>query len=229
MTPPAPAGAPTVERSQPARLLLVEDHPLLADSLRHCLMAEGYDVEVAPVGSRAEVLGAASRLLPDVVLLDVDLGEPIGDGATLVGPLTVLGAIVVVVSGTTEPSRVAACVEQGAAGFVPKSRPLDELVIAVADAIADRPLLSDEERSRLRGELQTARRRQAALERLTRREAAVLAGMMEGKSVVSIARDAFVSEGTVRSQIRSILTKLDVNSQLAAVAVARRAGWSSGG
>ncbi|MGH9088351.1 MAG: response regulator [Acidimicrobiales bacterium] len=222
---PATASDGSAPVDRKARVLLVEDHPLLTDSLRFCLDAEGYEVEVAPVTSRQQVLEVAGRLLPDIVLLDVDLGEPIGDGAKLVAPLTATGATVVVVSGTTQPSRVAACIEEGAAGFVPKSRPLDELVGAVKDALARRPLLTDDQRSILRAELYDVRRRTAGLERLTPREASVLAGLVEGRSVAMIAERAFVSEGTVRSQIRSILTKLDVNSQLAAVAVARRARW----
>lgn len=227
MMPPATAGDGSRPPARPARVLLVEDHPLLADSLRFCLAAEGYEVEVAPLGSRHEVLEAAARLRPDVVLLDVDLGEPIHDGATLVAPLAAGGATVVVVSGTLQPARVAACVAEGAAGFVPKSRPLDELVAAVKDAMAERPLLSEEEKAGLQAELDEARRLSAGLERLTPREAAVLAGLVEGHSVAAIADRAYVSEGTVRSQIRSILTKLDVNSQLAAVAIARKAGWFS--
>lgn len=225
VAPPAMASDGPAPGARPARVLLVEDHPLLADSLRFCLSAESYEVEVAPVDSRQGVLDVARRMLPDVVLLDVDLGEPIRDGATLVAPLAALGATVVVVSGTTQPSRVAACIEEGAAGFVPKSRPLEELVAAVRDALDSRPLLGDEEKARLRAELDEVRRRRAGLERLTPREAAILSGLVDGIPVATLAERAFVSEGTVRSQIRAILTKLDVNSQLGAVAVARKAGW----
>ena len=225
-------GAVPSPRSGPpgtGRVLLVEDHPLLADSLRFCLEAEGHEVAAAPLDSRQALLQAAERLLPDVVLLDVDLGETIGDGATLVGPLNRLGATVIVVSGTTQPGRVGAFIEQGAAGFVPKSRSLDALVIAVADAISERPLMTEDERADLRAELLAARERSGGLDRLTPREAEVLMGLVDGRSVLEIAADAYVSEGTVRSQIRSILTKLDVNSQLAAVALARKAGWPSRG
>ena len=61
---------------------------------------------------------------------------------------------------------------------------------------------------------------------LTEREQVVLAELMEGHSAVEIANAAFVSISTVRSQIKAIRNKLGVNSQLAAVAMARRAGWS---
>ena len=61
---------------------------------------------------------------------------------------------------------------------------------------------------------------------LTEREQVVLAELMEGHCAEEIANAAFVSISTVRSQIKAILQKLGVNSQLAAVALARRAGWS---
>ena len=61
---------------------------------------------------------------------------------------------------------------------------------------------------------------------LTEREQVVLAELIEGHCAEDIAKAAFVSISTVRSQIKAILQKLGVNSQLAAVAMARRAGWS---
>jgi DNA-binding NarL/FixJ family response regulator len=61
---------------------------------------------------------------------------------------------------------------------------------------------------------------------LSARESAVLAMLMDGQSVARISAAWFVSEATVRTQVRAILQKLGVNSQLEAVAVATRAGWS---
>jgi DNA-binding NarL/FixJ family response regulator len=66
----------------------------------------------------------------------------------------------------------------------------------------------------------------APFESLTPREAAVLGDLLEGRSADDIAEASFVSITTVRAQIRSILSKLGVRSQLAAVSMARRAGWS---
>ena len=65
----------------------------------------------------------------------------------------------------------------------------------------------------------------ARLQQLTSRENEILGLLMEGNTVSEIARLNVVSEATVRTQVRSILTKLEVSSQLAAVGVAHRAGW----
>ena len=63
------------------------------------------------------------------------------------------------------------------------------------------------------------------LEQLSQREQNVLGALAEGLSGEEIATSQFVAKSTVRSQIRSILQKLDVQSSLAAVAMANRAGW----
>jgi DNA-binding CsgD family transcriptional regulator len=72
-----------------------------------------------------------------------------------------------------------------------------------------------------------ARRREelAPFVDLTGRERFVFAQVIDGRSANEIASSAFVSEATVRTQIRAVLAKLGVNSQLAAVAAARRVGW----
>ena len=65
----------------------------------------------------------------------------------------------------------------------------------------------------------------AALARLTPQEAAVLRHLMAGRAVKEIARLRVVSEATVRAQVKAVLAKLQVSSQLAAVAAAREGGW----
>jgi DNA-binding NarL/FixJ family response regulator len=63
-------------------------------------------------------------------------------------------------------------------------------------------------------------------ERLSRRERQVLSALMRGETARDISRQSFVSLPTVRSQIRSILVKLGVSSQLGAVVLAYRSGWN---
>lgn len=68
----------------------------------------------------------------------------------------------------------------------------------------------------------------APFRRLSPSEQGVLAAMVDGKAAEVIAAERFVSLTTVRAQIRAVLRKLDVHSQLGAVAMARRAGWPRG-
>lgn len=210
-------------------VVLVEDHALLAQSLGIALHAEGYDVTVPPVHDPDQLLADVLAARPDVVLLDLDLGEGGGDGSDLVAPLTQAGARVVIVSGVTDPLRIAGAVEAGAVGHVRKSRPIEELMSATARVAAGEPLLGADERHRLLTQLRRDRASRAERDRpfaqLTPREAQVLRALADGHSVDAIAHEWVVSEATVRSQVRGVLTKLGVSSQLAAVAMARRAGW----
>jgi DNA-binding NarL/FixJ family response regulator len=210
------------------RVLIVEDHTLLAQSLSLALRAEGFAVEIAALTDRAQLLAEVSADAPALVLLDLELGE-LGDGTELVAPLVAAGSRVLVVTGTVDRDRVAATVEAGAVGFVNKSAPFDVLLGLVMRAAAGDAVLDPAERADLLVELRRRRAEQARLtaplQRLSERERHVLVGLGEGKSVDTIARESFVSEATVRTQVRAVLTKLDVSSQLAAVAKARRAGW----
>jgi two-component system nitrate/nitrite response regulator NarL len=211
-------------------VLVVEDHALLAQSLVIALGAEGCTAQVADLVDRATLLQQVRTQRPAVVLLDLDLGA-LGDGVSLVQPLTALGARVLVVTGTTDRVRLAETVEQGAVGFLSKTVPFERLLSIVLDVVAQRVVLSTARRYELMAELRAARaarsRDLAPFQSLTPRERMVLYGLAHGHRAEVIAATAVVSEATVRSQIRSVLAKLGVNSQLEAVALAWTVGWFS--
>ncbi|HVV30947.1 MAG TPA: response regulator transcription factor, partial [Mycobacteriales bacterium] len=155
-----------------------------------------------------------------------------GDGADLVAPLVGAGTRVIVISGTSDRERIATCIESGAWCFHSKSLPLEELLVTIRRVAAGEQVLADSTRHELLSGLRrvrAARRHNLApFESLTNRESFVLAELIDGKSAAGIAASAYVSEATVRTQIRAVLTKLGVTSQLAAVAAARRIGWRTG-
>ena len=212
-----------------ASVLIIEDHELLAQSLVFALRAEGVNAETVKPDSKQQILDAAEQLRPTVALLDLDLGGEIGSSVSLIEPLESLGAQVMMVTGVTDRVRLAECLEAGATGLINKSAPFDQLVEAVREVVELGTLVAPTQRHELLSELRRQRAADRAraepFERLTPREQDVLRGLMEGKPAELIAEQAFVSLATVRSQIRAVLLKLDVNSQLAAVALARKSGW----
>jgi DNA-binding NarL/FixJ family response regulator len=215
------------------RIALVEDHVLLAESVGLALRAEGLEVVHADLSDADALLHS---LTPDpalLVILDLDLGDPIGDGEQLIPALTAAGARVLVVTGSRDMVRVAAAVERGAIGYLGKDQPFEILLATIMRAVAGQPVLDSCERHTLLNQLWQHRaeesRRLAPFESLTPKEREVLEELSEGNSVERIASDWYVSEATVRTQVRGVLTKLDVRSQLAAVAKARTAGWRAGG
>lgn len=208
---------------------LVEDHRLLAQSLSLALQLEGVTCLVPDLDDREALLVQILAGPTDLVLLDLDLGAAIGDGSTLVDPLVRAGRRVLLVTASTDSDRVGAALEQGAVGAVPKSAPFDQLLASVLRAARGEDLMEPAERQAV---LQAARghrlRRATALApfaRLSGREAQVLRALARGQGVAAIAAAWFVSEATVRSQVRAILTKLAVTSQLEAVAAAHHSGW----
>lgn len=224
--------------SQPAtlrgstRIVIIEDHELFAESLDLALSLEGYDVRRVNLNngeqSAAQMLTAVARQRPRIVLLDLDLGR-FGDGVPLIHPLARAGANVVVVTASVDRARWGECIRYGARKAMPKTRPLNEILSTVRRISQGLPVMGPEEREELlqlwhlqRQEQQDARTR---LESLTRREREVLAHLMDGHQVRDIAKLSVVSEATVRTQVKAILAKLQVSSQLAAVGLAHHIGW----
>jgi DNA-binding NarL/FixJ family response regulator len=210
-------------------IVIVDDHRMLAQSLGYALSAHGVSVEIPALAEQARLLGDIERLAPCLVLLDLDLGDAVGDGAGLVGRLAAAGMRVLILSGTTQRTRFAAAVEAGAVGYVEKGCAFDVLLDTVLRAARGEDVLPAADRHELATTLRTQRRaerrRLAPFERLTGREAEVLVELAAGNCVAQIAEQSFVSVPTVRTQVRQVLAKLDVSSQLEAVALARRSGW----
>lgn len=216
--------------AEPVRVLVVDDHVLLGHGLAMELRIAGFVVAVVSDPVASSVLGAVDDFNPAVVLLDLFLGPLIGTSVPLITPLVDAGVEVVMLTGVTNEVLLAACIEAGASGVLPKSSDLDDVVDTVRRAASHERVQPVSERAQLLDRLRTDRRDRAArlapFERLTRRERVVLGMLMDGKSASEIANEAVVSLATVRSQIRAVLQKLDVTSQLAAVALAYHAAWS---
>ena len=222
----------TTDTRPSTRVLIIEDHTLFAESLELALSLEGYDVRRLALpevgGSMATLRSTALRSNARIVLLDLDLGR-FGDGMSLIAPLAREGANVVVVTASTDHGRWGACVRQGARKILSKGRPLQETLSTVRRLHQGLPVMTSDELERLldawRSERMVTDDMRRRLELLTPREKQVLGSLIEGHNVREIARIGVVSEATVRTQVKSILGKLEVSSQLAAVGLAHHVGW----
>ena len=215
------------------RVLIVEDHALVAVGLQLALSAREWSVEITDGPTAADVIDHARRFEPECVLLDINLGEQVGSGIGLIAPLRAIGSEVVMLTAETRRTVLAACLEQGAAGWIGKDTFLDQVVTAITDVLTGTPLVGRTTRETLADELRIERagmrRALSPFEQLTQRERRVLAALVDGMSAEEIADAHYVALTTVRSQIRAVLQKLGVRSQLAAVAYANRVGWKPEG
>jgi DNA-binding NarL/FixJ family response regulator len=211
------------------RVLVVEEHALIAAGLKVALTERRWEVETASGPTERDVIDHARRFRPQCVLLDVLVGYVSGNGFDLIRPLVATGANVVLLTAERRRTILAECLEAGASGWIRPSACLDEVDAALSSVIAGEPILGRTEHSELlehlRVERTNALRLQARFEALTPREAIVLGGLANGLTAEEIAREHFVALTTVRSQIRAVLQKLGVRSQLAAVAVADAHRW----
>jgi len=222
---------PQSSRSQ-VRIVIVEDHVLFAESLDLALSVEGYDVRRVDVpedgNNPAGLVTALLRLRPRIVLLDLDLGR-FGDGVRLISPLAKAGANVVVVTASGDRGRWGEALRHGARATLSKSQPLNDILATVRRINAGLPVMGHEQREELLRIWHAQRRETQGIQerfaQLTVRETQVLGHLMLGHTVHDIAAVGVVSEATVRTQVKSILAKLRVSSQLAAVGLAHQIGW----
>ena len=230
--PAEPGPRPRTAARDAMRVVVVEEQNLFGEALSMVLERAGYAAFLVPVsGEHSEhaLVRAIDRLDPGVVLLDLDPGAR-RDCSSLVSALSVAGMSVVVMVDSTDRARWGQCIALGARRVVHKSAPLTEILATIRRLENGLPVLSRDDRDQLlalwQREVESAAEIRRRLEGLTRREGEVLGMLMGGKQVGDIARERFVAESTVRTQVKAILAKLQVNSQITAVGLAHKAGWT---
>jgi DNA-binding NarL/FixJ family response regulator len=212
------------------QIVIIDDHELFSTSLMIALRDCGMEARKVAVARLEDFAARPKGDRPGVVVLDLNLGET-PDGRKIKGfdwvtKLGTSGWPVLSVTGSEHDGDTAAAIAKGAVGVVLKSSPLDVLIKAVLMAVRGEPLITDAERREWewKHEIRSARREQSGrkLAGLTAREHEVLEAIARGQHAADIAKRSVVSLTTVRTQIRSILRKLDVNSQIEAIALLRQ-------
>ncbi len=220
-------GANASPTDHATRVLLVGERFLLLDALRLALTAD--KINVAVVGTKRQGVEEAVNLFhPGVVVFDGS-GTPIGAIALSIRSLKKHDVIVVGIASESVSVEAAQMASAGADCVLGLDTGFDDLAETISQALDGQAILPLDRRyilEQLLREHRTAeQRRWLRFEELTERERAIFALVYEGMSADQIADDACVSLSTVRTHIRNILCKLDVNSQLAAVAMARAQDW----
>ena len=116
-----------------SRILIVDDHAMVAMALQVSFVALGWEVEVVNAQVAAEVTRRVEDYQPDCVLLDLNLGSAPHTGVDLISPICSLGASVVMLTGETDRHELARCVQAGVLGWISKQAPLDEVIERVLD------------------------------------------------------------------------------------------------
>ncbi|MGC3986713.1 MAG: response regulator transcription factor [Pseudorhodoferax sp.] len=191
--------------TQPVRLFLVDDHPLVRDGLRARLGSVPWIRVVGEAGSAAEALDLLDAAAPDLLLMDVGMKDMNGlelAARVLQGPRP---PHVVMLSMYDNPEYVQQALQLGARGYVLKDAPAAEIVAAIEAAAAGGIFLSPAVSRRLF-------RKAEPRPLLTPREAEILAALGRGESSKQIARDLSLSVRTVEAHRQSIKRRLGIDT-----------------
>lgn len=205
------------------RVLLVDDHPVVRSGLRAVLEATGRVEVVGEAASGEQALALVPSTQPDVVLMDLNLGDGMDGVATTTriladGPGAGPPAVLILTTYDHDADIVRA-VEAGAAGYLLKDASPETIADAVAAAARGETVLASGLAQRL-----VTRMRAPSGPTLTPRELEVLRLVSGGASNRAIARELFVSEATIKTHLVRIYEKLGVDNRTAAVAAARERG-----
>jgi DNA-binding NarL/FixJ family response regulator len=197
------------------RVLVVDDHPLTRDALAGLLAQHGFDV-VATAGSGEEAIELAGQLQPQLVLLDLTMPGLGGLAALPRVREAAPEAEVVVLTAAEDEGSLLRAIQSGAAGYLLKSEPPEKIVeflrgvargeAALSGAVARRLLTQVRETSRSEVPESVARA-------LSARELEVLLLLDRHLSTEEIAQRLFISEHTVRSHVKNLMSKLGVSSR----------------
>ena len=197
------------------RVLLVDDHPVVRAGLR--ALIDGLD-DVDVVGE-AHDLASAERLAvldrPDVVLMDLNLGDGPG-GAEVTARLRALAdapEVLILTTYDTE-SDILRALDAGAKGYLLKDAPADELFAAIRATARGETVLASSVAALL------VRRASSPGPVVTDREVEVLELLARGLGNKEMAQELFVSEATVKSHLSHVYAKLGVDTRAGAVAAA---------
>jgi DNA-binding NarL/FixJ family response regulator len=214
--------------SEKILVAIVDDHPLFREGVVHTLRAER-DIEVVGQGTTAEdALCLAQNLLPDIMLLDINIP---GGGLTAAQTIAVACPVVKIVMLTVseEDDDVLAALKAGARAYVLKGVPARELVRILRAVYAGEtyvtPTLAASLLLEMKGStLEPSRPTTSPLDELTDRERQILELVATGCSNKEVAHQLHLSEKTVKHYMTNILQKLQVRNRVEAALLAQKAG-----
>ncbi|MCE9576046.1 MAG: response regulator transcription factor [Deltaproteobacteria bacterium] len=210
------------------RVLLVDDQTLFRAGLRTLLSTRDEVLVVGEAGDGQQALRLAGELRPDVVLMDLKM--PVLDGVATTRRLRVQLPDCQVVALTTfeDDALVFEVLRAGAVGYLLKDAPVERLVEAIRAAARRESVLQPSVASKVLAELSRLASAPAPdaspLARLSDREREVLRLIARGASNKEIAAALFVTEGTIKNHVTSILAKLEVDDRTQAALRARDLG-----
>jgi len=209
----------------PIRTLIVDDHPVVRFGLRHMLGTTD-DIEVVgELENIHDLKNALAEMKPDVVLLDLELGDTNGVDALRELRAEAPSVRVVIYTSHDEEERIVQAAELGVDGYLLKGCPPDELIRAIRSVCEGGTAIEASVAAKLMQHMNShAARNAEATVHFSKRETQVLELLAKGMTNRNIGSTLFISESTVKFHVHAILNKLDAGNRTEAVSIAVQDG-----
>jgi DNA-binding NarL/FixJ family response regulator len=207
------------------RILIVDDHPVVRFGVKHILDAEPDIDVVGDIEGLDGIEDVLARLTPDVVLLDLELGDTPGVDALRQIREIAPQLKVIVYTSHDEEDYIIQAAELGVDGYLLKGSPKEEIVGAVRSVNEGGSAIESAVAAKLMHHM-TKRSSRSKLPTITfsKRETQVLELLAGGKTNRDIGSTLFISESTVKFHVHAILSKLDATNRTEAVSIAVKQG-----
>jgi DNA-binding NarL/FixJ family response regulator len=214
------------QRAAVTKVMIVDDHSTFTDLLAIALNGEQDFHCVGSAFDSTTAIELASHARPDLIIMDIQLGQESGLDVARRIRSVLPGVVVVVVSAHRDPNWVVRAAQAGASAFAPKTGSLTEMLSVLRGARNGAMLVAPSLFQQVVGAIPDA---DELVEKLTAREHEVLTLMGKGMAPGAIARVLNISINTCRGYVKTIHAKLGARSQLEAVVKAQRLGLIEAG
>jgi NarL family two-component system response regulator LiaR len=208
------------------KIMVVDDHPAFRDGLSR-LLQEETDLEVVATPEDGEqAVDLAGKLKPDVIVMDISMPKMNGIEAAKLIKTSSPEIAILIVSAYSYQSYVLAALKAGAAGYLLKNAPLQELMKAIRMVYSGEGVFDMKVTGNLLRRLATDKvEKRKDVEELHPRELQILTLAAKGMGNKEIASQLDISERTVQTHLVNIFRKLRVSSRTEAVLQGLRQGW----
>jgi len=188
------------------RVLIVDDHPMVAEGIRSLLESYPDITVVGTLGTAQEAIDQVIALAPDVILLDLNMPGLSGLNATEIILEKRPGTRILILSMHDSPEYISTALSHGAKGYILKDVPTEEILTAIETVMAGKEYLCTGAKGSLRPKISDGR------EVLTGREQTILLELAQGHSNKDVANTLNISVRTVETHRKNIKRKLGISS-----------------
>jgi len=203
------------------KLLVVDDHSIVREGLCSILRVEPDFQVVGEAGDGAEALRLVARTHPDVVLLDLKMPGAPGTEVCRSIMERYPETAIIILTAFLDSDMIYRCIQAGAKGYVVKDVERADLKRKIRAAARGEGVLDEKAASPV---LERLRKGTAAPVQLTEREVTILKSIAEGLTNKEIGQQLYLSEATVKDQLRKIMDKFGVEHRISAVIAASKEG-----